>query len=157
VSKFEEVFDLKDNVLMKLIMDDALVNALLNQPVDAPIENRLDILYKNIFPYKKAISETLTEKTCFITMDYSAYGLSETKFKDASLVFYIIVHEDLMRMQLGKRTVLRTDYLAHKIDDIFNNTRGFGIGRLQFGGMKSVELPLGWEGLAIYYNTTDFN
>lgn len=157
MSAFDEVFDIKENALKELISDDNLVNALLNQSLGTPITNRTSVLYKNIFPYKKAMDETLTDKTCFITMEYSAFGLSQTKFKEASLVFYIIVHEDLMKMSLGNRNVVRTDFLAHRIDALFNNTRGFGIGRLQFGGMKTVEMPTNWEGLALYYNTIDFN
>lgn len=157
MSRFDEVFDIKENALSTLLTDDLLINALLNKAVDSPIINRSELLYKNIFPYKKAISDTLIEKTCFITMEYSAFGLAETKFKNASLVFYIIVHEDLMRMSLGKRSVVRTDFLAHRIDALFNQTRGFGIGRLKFGGMKTVEMPSNWEGLAIYYETVDFN
>lgn len=157
MARFDEVFDIKENAMRYLVSDDALVNALRQDPIDAVVINRAELLYKNIFPYKKAIQETLTDKTCFITMEYSAFGTTEYKFKEASLVFYIIVHEDLMRMQLGNRHVVRTDFLAHRIDSLFNETRGFGIGRLNFGGMKTVEMPNGWEGLAIYYNTVDFN
>lgn len=157
MSRFDEVFDVKENAMKLLIMDDALVNALTNKEIDETVTKRLDLPYTQIFPYKKAIQETLTEKTCFITMEFAAFGSSQTKFKESSLVFYIIVHEDLMRMKLGNRYVVRTDFLAHRIDTLFNQSRGFGIGTLQFGGMKSVELPNGWEGLAIYYNTIDFN
>lgn len=157
MSKFDEVFDVKENALKNMISDDDLINALRIQPLGTKVLKRTDLAYTQIFPYKKAVSETITEKTCFITMEYSAVGLSQTKFKEASLVIYIIVHEDLMKMQLGNRNVVRTDFLAHRIDTLFNNTRGFGIGRLQFGGMKTVEMPTNWEGLAIYYNTIDFN
>ena len=157
MSKFDEVFDVKENALKAMISDDYLINALRNEPIDTTVAKRADLLYTQIFPYKKAIDETILEKTCFITMEYSAFGLSQTKFKEASLVIYIIVHEDLMRMSLGNRNVVRTDFLAHRIDSLFNNSRGFGIGRLQFGGMKTVEMPTNWEGLAIYYNTIDFN
>lgn len=157
MARFDEVFDIKEDALKNLIMDDYLINALLNKPLDNPVQKRTDVLYKNIFPYKKAVDETITEKTCFITMEYSAFGLSNDHFKNASLVFYIIVHEDLMKMPLKARNVVRTDFLAHRIDDIFNKSRGKWIGKLQFGGMKTVELPGNWEGLAIYYNTIDFN
>ena len=157
MSRFDEVFDIKENALAELILADPLVNALTLQEVDAPVTDRASLLYRNIFPYKKAMSETLTDKMCFITMEYSAFGTTQAKFKEATLVFYIIVHEDLVQMKLGKRTVVRTDFLAHRIDSLFNQTRGFGIGRLGFGGMKTVELPNNWVGLAIYYNTMDFN
>lgn len=157
MSKFDEVFDIKENALMQMISDDHLINALTNKPIDSIVNSRVDVLYKQIFPYKKAIDSTLTDETCFITMEYSAFGLSQTKFKEASLTIYIIVHENLMRMSLGNRNVVRTDFLAHRIDSLFNNSRGFGIGRLQFGGMKTVEMPSNWEGLAIHYNTVDFN
>lgn len=157
MARFDEVFDVKENASRTLITDDALVNTILLKDVNSTVEDRASLLYKNIFPYKKAIQETITDKTCFITMEYAAFGTVEYKFKEASLTFYVIVHEDLMRMKLGNRYVVRTDYLAHRIDDLFNQTRGFGIGRLSFGGMKTVEMPNGWEGLAIYYNTMDFN
>lgn len=157
MSQFDEVFDVKENALKAIISDDILVNALRLKPVDSKVSKRADLLYTQVFPYKKAIDETLTEKTCFITMEYSAFGLVQTKFKEASLVFYIIIHEDLMKMPLSNRNVVRTDFIAHRIDALFNNSRGFGIGRLQFGGMKSVEVPGNWDGLAIYYNTVDFN
>lgn len=157
MSRFDEVFDIKENALAALIGDNSLVNALTLQEVDSPVSDRAKLLYKNIFPYKKAMSETLTDKMCFITMEYSAFGTVHAKFKQATLVFYIIIHEDLMRMNLGNRTVVRSDFIAHRIDSLFNNTKGFGIGRLQFGGMKTVQVPNGWEGLAIYYDTVDFN
>lgn len=157
MARLEELFDVKEEAMSKLIMDDALINALTLKDVDSPVTERVELLYRNIFPYKRAVDETLTDKTCFIAMETSAFGQVQSKFKEFSLVFYIIVHEELIMMNLGKRRVTRTDYLAHRIDSVFNQTRGFGIGRLSFGGVRNVKLPSNWLGMGIYYETLDFN
>lgn len=156
-NRFEEVFNIKENAIETLIRDNCVINAILGKDVDSPVENPHKMLYTRIFPYKKAMQNVVPEKTAFITMDYAATGLSQSKFKDGVLTFYVIVHEDFMRMSLGRRNVVRTDYLVSRIDRAFNSTRGFGLGTLQFGGMRTVEFPTNWEGTAIIYETINLN
>ncbi len=158
MSRLEELFDIKERAMSDLITDDCLVNAVTLKDVDEPIVERVELLYRNIFPYKKGILETLKDKMCFITMDTASFKpVSGGHYKGFSLMFFVIVHEELIKMKLGNRTVTRTDYLIHRIDKIFNQTQGFGIGELQFGGTRSIELPNNWTGMAIFYETVNFN
>jgi hypothetical protein len=75
-------------------------------------------------------------------------------YKVGVIRFYIFTHVNLLRTNYG---VLRADYIANKIDEIFNQTRDLGIGKLQFEFMNDEKFTSSHYGLCLEYKNYDFN
>lgn len=155
MNNLTELFELKENILIKLLEDQELLKAVLN--TTSTVEDPTICLYENIFPYKHTIEDTLTEEKNFITLEYASSGLINDNFKNYSITFFIIVHENLIKINYNNMTILRTDFIASRIDDIFNNARGFGIGKLKFAGLQPLIINDSFTGIQLFYNNLDFN
>ena len=76
------------------------------------------------------------------------------EIKSGRIVFFIIVHEDLMVTNKG----LRTDYILYEIDGIFNDLHGIGIGGIELidAGDFSLGEASNYMSICVMYKITDF-
>ena len=123
----------------------------LDQP---SLEDPIDILrYKQVFPYRK-VPKVEEEMKTYITLRLGNFKPVGNKFKSGLITFYVFTHVDLMPTSYG---FLRVDHIINKIDEVFNETRDFGIGKLEFDNMDEFDINESYTGTWIRYKVTDFN
>lgn len=156
-----EIFRVKDKILESILRDDRLTKTLFHpQPNSLALEapRPSELLYKHVFPFKKNAESLVTTKKNFLTMDYSVGELINNNFKPMAINLYIIVHEDNMPIMVEGNLMLRTDYIAHRLDVLFNQARDFGIGPMKTLGLRPLELPSNdFQGLVYTISTLNFN
>jgi len=157
MSRFQELGQNKNIILMKLIESDDIVKCLINNQqnfldVEIPVNfDRSSLVFSSLFPYK-FIPTTETEAKTFITMSFS-YKPNGVTFKNGSVYFYIITHNSLIRTDYGS---LRYDMLLNYIDEIFNSSRDITIGKLAFYDMGDFVVNDNYSGIYIAYRLTEF-
>jgi hypothetical protein len=164
LSKFADLNEDINKTLLKLIDSQNLCKYLhyesnekeLPDPLALPdltLEQRAKLIYTRIFPYPK-IPDTKTDAGSYLSvyMDYIKKGDS-SHWKDSRLVFNIICHNSQLRLD-GK---LRTYGILHEIDELFNNQRLFGIGKMQFYRGLVLRVNDSFSGYTIEYNIVDFS
>ena len=157
MSRFSELGTNKFTILMKLIENEELVKCLINnQPnfLDNPFPEGFDpssCIYDSIYPYKY-IPTIQTEPKTFITMSFS-YKPDGSKFKNASVRFYIMCHNSLLKTDYGS---LRYDMLLNYIDKTFNQFNELQSSKLQFYDMDDFVVNENYSGIYIIYKSTSF-
>lgn len=160
MARLEEQFEIKEKILRAILSDTFLMRALVNPGLSAlstAVDDPTEYSYKNIYPYKRSLRLLDTEEN-LITMKFSSSGTVESYYKNFNVVFYIVVHNNLDRIVYDGKTVLRSDFILHRLDTIFNKQKLFGIGPIGFKGYNEIEdLPENYHGTGIIYGTVDFN
>ena len=162
MARLEEISQYKYKILNKIIDNEKIVKCLyFNKEEDTdfldkqlPTDfNKLTLLYKNIFPYS-FVPDIQTETASFITLTFNNFKLVNGFFKSGNLIVNAFVHKSLIRTDYS---FLRTDFLINQIDEIMNETRDLGIGKLQFSGMGEYPVNASFIGSWIKYENYDFN
>ena len=157
-----ELTAFKEELLRLIVSDEMLIRAVAHPTANClsiPVDKPGSLLYQNIFPFRWTLDETQTDKSTFVTMDFSNFGLVHGYYKDFSMALYVLTHKDLARIRDVNNTknILRVDFILERIDTLLNNARGFGIGKLTFGGLGSVHVNDKILGSYIMYHTVSFN
>lgn len=156
MSRFKEIPKYKNEILMKLVSSENIVRAISNQHenfLDHPVENPYGLIYDKIFPYNR-VPNVDDSRNVYITTKYGGYKIKNRVIKSGYITFLIYTHVDLMRTDYG---TLRNDYLLSEIDELFNESTDFGIGRLTFDGADEFSVNEKYMGLWIRYKVVDFN
>lgn len=150
--------DYKNKIMEAIISDPELVMAIANNNpmfLEAPVKDPAALLYKQIFPYKWTAPETPERKEVYITMSFAVDRLEGGIFNNITFTIYVMVHKDIMRIDDGTDYMLRSDYIMEKLEDIFHESRDFGVGKLQL--VDTVELfvnPL-MPAFGVVFSTVD--
>jgi hypothetical protein len=143
--------------MRELIFSDEISKALYYNEsnfIDQPsLEDPVILRYNNIYPYRKVPKVDETMKT-YITTRCGNFKNVDNTFKSGLITFYVFTHVDLMPTDYG---FLRVDYIINKIDELFNKTRDFGIGKLEFDGMDEFDINENYSGTWIRYKVMNFN
>lgn len=159
VGRFKELAEYKKKIMLSLISSENIVKAVgINNAdfLDREFKGYSDdLLYNNIFPYVRVPDTNTTNKT-FITMSFGRYKLINNSFKTGVITFYIFTHKDLMHTIYS---TLRTDYILSEIDELLNQSRKLGIGKLQFKSMDDfvVSNNADYSGVIVSYEVLDWN
>jgi len=160
MARLTEIFYYKEKLIDAITSDQLLMRALVNPGMDAltlPDPDVSDVIYKNVFPYKYNDDTIIEQAKNYIFMDFAATGISGNNFKDISITLYVLVHKTMDLLLNDSQTVVRTDYIAYRLDEIINNKR-YGIGKVQFNTFRPLgNTPTGFLGVALIYTTIDFN
>lgn len=161
MGRFDDLHDIKSNIMSKLYSCEDIVKCLLyNKDTDVDFLKKnipvgydaSSLIYTQIFPYY-FVPKIETDANIYITMKFR-YKPCKTKYKIGSICFYVTSHQSLMQSDEG----LRTDFIIRKIDEIFNCSRGIGLGQLEFDDMSDfmVDSSGQWIGSYIAYKSTEF-
>lgn len=140
MSRLENLSKDKNTILMRLLGSQGLCKALkykgkdfLDQP---DIEDPSELLFTNIFPYFRVPSVTEEAET-FILLSFRDYRPVRNKdvFKSGFIDIYTITHKNLVETDYG---FLRYDFMMSEVDKLMNETRGIGIGKVEFSHMDEV-------------------
>lgn len=158
MSGFEEIFQYKQDIAGKLITSENLVKALTFEEknfLDDPfvVENAESLISSQIFPYHKKI-DVQKERKSFITYSLGGFKPVKLKYKAGYLTFRIYIHDEWMLTDHG---FLRSDFIISEIDKLFNESNGFGIGKMLLDGMDEIaNVPAPYVGFWIAYKNVDF-
>ena len=128
MGQFDQLTTYKNNIGIKLIENNNLVKALINNNSDFLNQSLpdgfkpTDLLHNRIYPYV-FIPKVETEPKNFITMSFGKYNYVNNVFKSGILSFYIICHFSLLKTDYG----VRYDYILSQIDSMFNKESDVGI------------------------------
>ncbi|WP_124116933.1 hypothetical protein [Paenibacillus xylanexedens] len=156
MSRFSELSKYRLEVLDRLLSDSGILKAVIHNNtnfLDKDIPNVEDVVYKHIYPHR-FIPKTSDEKKTYVTIYFGNYQPVGTSFKSGYVTFTVLSHQDLYRTDYG---CMRVDYIIQKIDELMNQTRGIGIGKVKFSKMDEVSLNTDYHGMYITYKLHDFN
>lgn len=159
MANLKELTLFKEELLRLIITNPRIMQAVVNNDETCfaeEVNNPKEYLYKNIFPYKHTLNATEEKKQTYITMDFANFTPVSNYYKEFTMGIYVFTHKDLMRITEEGQTKLRVDYILQELDKSLNNARGFGIGKLQFSGLRSVSINDEFLGAVILYETIDF-
>lgn len=154
---FEELIKYKNNIALKIISNNNLIKALVNNTSDflnQPLPSGFDstsLIYTQIFPYK-FIPGINTEPTTFITMSFGNFDYRNNEFKSGIVYFYIITHQSLISTDYG----LRYDYILNQIDLMFNKQYEIGSFNLELNNGGDFQIDENYFGSMISYKFIDF-
>ncbi len=159
MSRLKELTDNKNKIINSFINNEDLIKSLIfidDNFLDKPLPvdfKPTTLLYSHIFPYQH-IPIIESDAKSMITMSFD-YRPHDASFKVCAVRFYAITHSSLVSTDYG----LRIDFIASEIDEMFNQSRIIGIGKLPFYGMRDfiVDKAGSWVGNEIAYRTFEFN
>lgn len=148
----------KDQILEAIVSDDELVKAIRNNNTEflgLEVENPGDLLYNQIFPYKWKAPEIPDRKEVYITMSFAVDRMSGGIFNAITFDIYVLVHKDIMRVDIGERRMLRSDYIMERLEALFHNSSDFGVGRLELVDTGEVFVATDMPGFYLTFATVD--
>lgn len=123
----------KDKIMSELSQDDDIINALgLN-----PDESEDDLVWNRLYPhYWIPTTETDVKSYILVEIDIperrSRYGSNDNNiWVHPTIIFYVLVHQEDMRMNMVGESGTRMDYLAELIENKYEGRQDFGVGNLQ--------------------------
>lgn len=132
MSKSRSIRQWKNQIMGELSQDDEIIKALdLNEK-----ESEDDLIWNRLFPhyYIPDVQETVKS---YILMEIdiperraNRYAQSSGVFVYPTIIFYVLVHQDDMHMDLVGESGTRMDYLAELIEEKYEGRQGFGVGTL---------------------------
>ena len=118
--------------MSELSQDDEIINALGLNPDESPD----DLVWVRLYPHYY-IPQTETDVKTYILVEIdiperrSRYNSNDNSiWVHPTIVFYVLTHQEDMRMNIAGESGTRMDYLAELIEDRYEGKRGFGVGGL---------------------------
>lgn len=156
MSRFESLARDKATIIDKILSSNEIMKALkYNEPdfLDQPDFDNTTMLYSSLFPHR-FIPGTSDKKKTYITISFGKYRPIKNSFKSGLITFSVFAHQDLFRTDYGS---LRTDFIITKLDEIFNEAEGLGVGKAEFYDMDALSVNADYHGAYISYQVCDFN
>ena len=145
-----ELKEFRSKINQKLCSDQKIVD-LINDKPNSPIPDR-DLMYKRIYPYAYT-PEAVKDTGTFICHRIYVPDVMNKTFKKMSIVFYVFVHQDNIRTSDG----LRYDLIAERIEEMFNGTMEFGVGRMRLVEINDISPAPKFHGISLEYSVSEFN
>lgn len=123
----------KNQIISELSQDDAIIEALGLNPDESPD----DLIWKRIFPhYYVETTESVVKTYLMVEIDIperrTRYGSSDSNiWVHPTIIFYVLTHQEDMRMNMVGESGTRMDYLAELIEEKYQGKEGFGVGTLE--------------------------
>lgn len=145
MAKGDEIVRYKNRIIKDILctetdgLSEDIISAIDPKYLDEEI--RYDIVYEHVFPYL-AIPKTEKETKTYITMAVNMPRVSTKNyfFKNMLITLNVIVHQEKMKMD-GSAT--RADYIASKLNRIFNHNKNYGTVSLEYVSDEESVLSIG--------------
>lgn len=138
MSRLKNLSKDKITIMERLLSNQGICKALkYTEPnfLDMPdVTDPSDLIGSRIFPYYR-VPDTEEDTSTYILMSFRNYRPVKNSFKSGIINIFAIAHKDLIMTDHG---FLRYDYMISEIDNLMNNERGIGIGKLDFHQMDEV-------------------
>lgn len=146
------------NVILKKITDNQRICKYLHYATENPLSmadilNPFKALFKKrIFPF--SFSQKILQDTgANLFFNFTDIGAEGSHFKDVMLRFTILSHVDSLYI-VDNNT--RSDAICEEIEQMFNQTEGMGIGKVQFYGRREL-ITDSHAGYILSYKFYEFN
>lgn len=159
VSHLDEIIDYKKKVIDALGSSQTVVGLLLNNPtIDMSSDEAYSVFQNNLFDYNY-INETPQQATALIMVEVEVPRVTSSTIKDMTLYLQIVVNKSYMELPKPAFKGIRgnrRDNLTRQIDLLLNDSRGFGIGRLQLQSVLVANVADGYTSHMLTYTIPDF-
>ena len=133
MSKSSCIRSWKNKIMSELSQDDQIINALgLN-----PDESEDDLVWVRLYPHYY-IPQTETDVKTYLLVEIdiperrSRYGSNSSDiWVHPTIIFYVLVHQEDMHMNMAGESGTRMDYLAELIEEKYQGRQDFGVGTLE--------------------------
>jgi len=133
MAKSKCIRQFKNKIMSELSQDSEIVNALGLNPDEDPD----DLVWHRLFPHK-FVPQTESEVRSYILVEIdiperrTRYGGSDSDiWVHPIIVFYVLTHQEDMRMNMVGESGTRMDYLSELVEEKYEGRQGFGVGALQ--------------------------
>lgn len=125
---------------------------------EADEEHPEDVIpYKWSFPHEY-IPETITQTDRFINFEISAsIDTRNNVYKDLTIYFYVICHQDAIRYNENDRTYLWYDKAVCELDNIFSDKNILGVGTTTLVSNVPYYPQQKFKGRLLKFIVKDFN
>jgi hypothetical protein len=156
MARLDELSKYKVTIMSRIIEDQDLCKAIYytdNDFLSKPNIDPYSLLYENIFPYRIIPEEVQDVSKTYVNLSFQRFRSVNNAFKSGYIYVYILCHVGALRTSYGK---IRYDYIANKIDNMLNQERGIGLGKLEFHEMNELIINNKYIGLSLCYESVDF-
>ena len=140
--------------------DQTVVSLLTDDPnVVIGSEEADSVFDKYLFDYD-FVDDTTVETAAYICAEAEVVRVPTDTMKTMEFYITVICHKKFMRIDTSKFKGMagnRRDNLVRYIDNILSGTDLFGIGKLKFNRVVTVNSPAGFSARQIIYTVPDFN
>lgn len=123
----------KDKIISELSQDEEIITALGLNDDESPD----DLVWVRLFPHYW-IPTTQEEVKSYILVEIdiperrARYGSNDSSiWVHPTIIFYVLVHQEDMHMDLAGESGTRMDYLAELIEDKYEGRTDFSVGTLE--------------------------
>lgn len=126
--------------------------------LDVTEEEREDLIYSRIFPYYR-IPNTTTEALTYILVEINIRSRSQRTnlYSYPTIIFTILAHQSKMPLHMAGISSTRIDYLGELIDNKYNGSVGFGIGKLELVSNIADNLDAHYRYRQLIFQGVDLN
>ena len=149
----------KNEIISELCNDDEIINALGLIPDEDPD----DLVWKRIYPHLW-IPQTETDVKSYLLLEINIperrtrYGITNNPvYVHPVIYFYILVHQEDMKLNLAGESGTRMDYLAELIENKYEGRRGFGLGQLTLKSNTASSINTTYRLRELVFEAVDFD
>ncbi len=131
--KSECIRQWKNQIMSELSQDDEIINALGLNTDESPD----DLVWVRLYPHYY-IPQTEEEVKTYILVEIDIperrirFGTTESSiWVHPTIIFYVLTHQEDMRLDLVGESGTRMDYLSELIENKYQGREDFGVGTLQ--------------------------
>ena len=153
-SRSYEIIEYRNKIMAQICMSKELVKLLGCADEEYP---------EDIIPYKWSFPHEYIPDTTTVTGRYINYEISATidpknnVFKDLTIYFFVVCHEDVIRYKEEGRSYLWYDKAVCELDNIFSENNILGIGEMMLISNVPYCPQQKFKGRLLKFVVKDFN
>ena len=152
----DEFITYKYEIIKKLINSQEIIDLLTNQ-VGYDLDGADDLLDKQIMSYR-FVPEVENQTNNYLTLSTKVTSIKNNTIMELQTSIYIIVPYALIKLPSSfKRKGNRIDNLVFEINKLLNDTRTFGIGKIEMLPNAPFSPAEKHDGFEVRFKTIDFN
>ena len=149
-----EIIDYRKKIMNEICKSKELVKLLGCEKEEYPEDI---IPYKYSFPHEY-IPETITKTERYVNFEISAtLDRRNRTYKDLSVYFFVVCHEDVIKYEENKRQYLWYDKAVCELDNIFSDKNIFGVGEMELVRNVPYNPQNKFKGRVLTFTVKDFN
>lgn len=156
ISHIDEIIDYKKEVIETLGRSQAVVGLILDDiDIDMESDTAYSVYDNNLFNYNY-VDDTQTLASALIMVEVEIPRVPTSGIKDVILYVQIVVNKGFMQLKYGNVKGNRRDNLARQVDLLLNNSKNFGIGKLNLESVGIAGVPDGYTSTMLTYSVPNF-
>jgi len=121
---------------------------------EVDISDTRSLLFNEIYPIPK-IPDSESKASSLLTLVFDDMRLTNVAIKNSIISINVMCHIDLWR--LSGQSALRPFLIMNQIDEMLNNERVVGLGKMVFDKSRFIFIDKFYSGYRMDYKIVDFN